>query len=112
MTERAATDADNPTILARMRAAWRAGMMRDVDRDRVLRLIAEESGWSPRYALMIVISVGISLLGLLMPSVAVLIGAMLISPLMMPIIGLGFAIAMLDFAEIRRTGFALSLIHI
>jgi len=108
LTERAATAADNPTILARLRAAWRAGMMRDVDRDRVLRLIAEESGWSPRYALMIVISVGISLLGLLMPSVAVLIGAMLISPLMMPIIGLGFAIAMLDFAEIRRTGFALA----
>lgn len=42
-----------------------------------------------------------------MPSVAVLIGAMLLSPLMMPIIGLGFGIATLDFPEIRRAATAL-----
>jgi uncharacterized membrane protein len=36
------------------------------------------------------------------PSVAVLIGAMLLSPLMMPIIGLGFGIATFDTREIRR----------
>jgi uncharacterized membrane protein len=32
----------------------------------------------------------------------VLIGAMLLSPLMMPIIGLGFGIATFDTREIRR----------
>lgn len=80
-----------------------------VDHDGVRRQIAEESGWSGRYAFLIVISAAISLLGLLMPSVAVLIGAMLLSPLMMPIIGLGFGIATLDFPEIRRAAAALIL---
>jgi uncharacterized hydrophobic protein (TIGR00271 family) len=81
----------------------------DVDHDGVLQQIAEEAGWSERYAFLIVISAAISLLGLLMPSVAVLIGAMLLSPLMMPIIGLGFGIATLDFHEIRRAATALTL---
>jgi len=93
---------------SRLRAWWTAEVIGDIDRDRVLREIADESGWSGRYALMIVISLAISLLGLLMPSVAVLIGGMLISPLMMPIIGLGFGIAMLDFREIRRALTALA----
>lgn len=84
-------------------------MTAGVDHDAVLRHIAEESGWTGRYAFLIVISASISLLGLLMPSVAVLIGAMLLSPLMMPIIGLGFGVATLDFAEIRRTSTALLL---
>lgn len=79
-----------------------------VDHDAILRQIAEDSGWSGRYAFLIVISAAISLLGLLMPSVAVLIGAMLLSPLMMPIIGLGFGIATLDFREIRRAAIALA----
>jgi Predicted membrane protein len=78
-----------------------------VDHDAVLRQIAEDSGWSGRYLFLIVISAMISLLGLLMPSVAVLIGAMLLSPLMMPIIGLGFGIATVDTQEIRRSATAL-----
>ncbi|WP_293968125.1 DUF389 domain-containing protein [Sphingomonas sp.] len=86
---------------------WRMMVVGGVDHDRVLRQIAEDSGWSGRYAFLIVISGAISLLGLLMPSVAVLIGAMLLSPLMMPIIGLGFGIATLDFHEMRRTATAL-----
>lgn len=86
---------------------WRIWVVGGVDHDDVLRQIAEDSGWSGRYAFLILVSAAISLLGLLMPSVAVLIGAMLLSPLMMPIIGLGFGIATLDFVEIRRTGTAL-----
>lgn len=86
---------------------WRRFAVGGVDHDAVLRQIAEEAGWSGRYAFLIVISAAISLLGLLMPSVAVLIGAMLLSPLMMPIIGLGFAIATLDFHEMRRSATAL-----
>lgn len=68
-----------------------------------------ESGFDARYALMIVVSAGISILGLLLPSTAVLIGAMLISPLMMPIMGLGFGLATFDLAAIRRAGIALAL---
>ena len=85
---------------------WAVG---GVDHDAVLRQIAEESGWSGRYAFLIVISASISLLGLLIPSVAVLIGAMLLSPLMSPIIGLGFGIATVDTREMRRAATALFL---
>lgn len=80
-----------------------------VDHSAVLKQIAEDSGWSGRYVFLILISATLSLLGLLMPSVAVLIGAMLLSPLTMPIIGLGFGIATLDFREIRRAATALGL---
>lgn len=91
----------------RVRRWWHRAVTGGVDHDEVLRQIAGEAGWSGRYAFLIVISAAISLLGLLMPSVAVLIGAMLLSPLMMPIIGLGFGIATLDFAAIRRSATAL-----
>ncbi|MDF0488351.1 DUF389 domain-containing protein [Sphingomonas sp. H39-1-10] len=86
---------------------WTLWVVGGVDHEAVLRQIAEDSGWSGRYAFLIVISAAISLLGLLMPSVAVLIGAMLLSPLMMPIIGLGFGIATVDTHEIRRAATAL-----
>ncbi len=80
-----------------------------VDHDEVLQQVAGESGLTWRYTFMIVVSMALSLLGLLMPSVAVLIGAMLISPLMMPIIGLGFGIAVLDVADIRKSLLALAV---
>lgn len=86
---------------------WWSLWVGQVDHDAIVRQIAEDSGWSGRYAFLIVISAAISLLGLLMPSVAVLIGAMLLSPLMMPIIGLGFGIATVDTREIRRAVTAL-----
>lgn len=91
----------------KLRRWWNIWVVGGVDHDAVLRQIAEDSGWSGRYAFLIVVSAAISLLGLLMPSVAVLIGAMLLSPLMMPIIGLGFGIATLDTREIRRAALAL-----
>ncbi|WP_245646631.1 DUF389 domain-containing protein [Sphingomonas soli] len=91
----------------KLRRWWDMWVVGGVDHDDVLRQIAEDSGWSGRYAFLIVVSVAISLLGLLMPSVAVLIGAMLLSPLMMPIIGLGFGIATLDTREMRRSATAL-----
>jgi uncharacterized hydrophobic protein (TIGR00271 family) len=87
---------------------WRRTLTANVDHEAVITRVAEEARWSSRYAFLIVISVLISILGLLLPSSAVLIGAMLISPLMMPIIGLGFGIATFDLAEIKRATFALA----
>ncbi len=92
---------------SKLRRWWSLWVTGGVDHDEVLRQIAADSGWSGRYAFLIVVSAAISLLGLLMPSVAVLIGAMLLSPLMMPIIGMGFGIATLDVREIRRSATAL-----
>lgn len=88
---------------------WWVSAIGGVDREAVLEQISEDSGWSGRYLFLILVSAAIALLGLLIPSPAVVIGAMLLSPLMSPIIGLGFGIATLDFAEIRRAGTALAL---
>ena len=93
----------------KFRRWWDLWVTGGVDHDAVLRQIAEDSGWSGRYLLLIVLSAAIAVLGLLMPSVAVVIGAMLLSPLMSPIIGLGFGIATFDTRELRRAGVALTL---
>jgi uncharacterized hydrophobic protein (TIGR00271 family) len=74
-----------------------------VDHESVIARIVEESGWSPRYAFMTMMSAGIAVLGLLLSSPAVVIGAMLISPLMNPILGFGFSLALFDFRELRRS---------
>lgn len=87
---------------------WRSHVVGDVHHALVIEKISDEAGWSGPYAFAIVISAGISILGLLLPSSAVLIGAMLISPLMMPIIGLGFGIATFDLVEMRRAAWALA----
>ncbi len=105
MIERATDGAE----LTKLRRWWKIWVVGSVDHDAVLHEIFQESGWSGRYAFLVIIALAISLLGLLMPSVAVLIGAMLLSPLMMPIIGLGFAIATFDFQQIRRAAFALGM---
>lgn len=65
--------------------------------------VAEDAGWSPRFAFMTVMSAGIAVLGLLQSSPAVVIGAMLISPLMGPIMGLGFSLALFDFPAVKRS---------
>ena len=52
----------------------------------------------------LVLAIFIASLGLNTNSTAVIIGAMLISPLMGPIIGLGLAVGIQDFALLRRSG--------
>lgn len=92
----------NPIVLW-----WRTHVVASIDHVGVVAKVQDESGWGPRYLFMTLMSAGIAVLGLLLSSPAVVIGAMLISPLMGPIIGLGFAIATFDSAEIRRSGVAL-----
>lgn len=82
-------------------------LLDEVDHPAVLARVLGEAGWSSRYAFMVLMSAGIAILGLLLSSPAVIIGAMLVSPLMGPIIGLGFAIAVFDWADVRRSFAAL-----
>jgi uncharacterized hydrophobic protein (TIGR00271 family) len=91
------------------RGWWRRSVVENLDHRIILERIASEGGWSPRYAFMTLTSAGIAVLGLLLSSPAVVIGAMLISPLMNPIISLGFSLATLDFAQTRRSLRALAL---
>lgn len=62
----------------------------------VRRQVDEDGQLTERYALMCALSAGIATLGLLQGSIAVVIGAMLVSPLMSPIASLGFAFSSLD----------------
>ena len=87
---------------------WRLRLVGSVDHGEVIEKIVDESGWSPRYLFMTIMSAGIAVLGLLLSSPAVVIGAMLISPLMNPILGLGFSLALFDFSEMRRALIALA----
>jgi uncharacterized hydrophobic protein (TIGR00271 family) len=82
---------------------WSEEVVATIDHQAVVEKVREEGGWSSHFAFMTIMSAGIAVLGLLLSSPAVVIGAMLISPLMGPIIGLGFALATFDSAEIRRT---------
>lgn len=84
-------------------------VVQPIAHEEVVERIIEESGWSGRYAFMTTMSAGIAVLGLLLSSPAVVIGAMLISPLMGPILGLGFSLALFDFAEARRSLTALAI---
>lgn len=88
---------------------WRGDIVGSVDHERVVERIIDDSGWSPRYLFMTMMSAGIAVLGLLLSSPAVVIGAMLISPLMSPILGLGFSLALFDFVEMRRSLTALAI---
>ncbi|MDG2005195.1 MAG: DUF389 domain-containing protein [Novosphingobium sp.] len=64
--------------------------------------VRKEGDLTSGYILMCALSAGIATLGMLQSSTAVVIGAMLISPLMNPIAALGFGFASLDGRRIRE----------
>lgn len=71
---------------------------------REVRQSVEEDGrFTERYALLCGLSAGIATLGLLQSSAAVVIGAMLVSPLMGPIAALGFGFASFDGRRISTS---------
>lgn len=106
-------------IFARVRAMVRLGVMR-IRRLALMKLPPEESGevrkyiygegaLTERYVLMCGLSAGIATLGLLQSSAAVVIGAMLVSPLMGPIAALGLGISSLDGERTIRAARAVGL---
>ena len=84
-------------------AWWWRRIKAEVDHRDVVARVHEDAFWSGHFAFMTLMSAGIAILGLLLSSPAVVIGAMLISPLMDPIIGFGFGLALFDFTQIRRS---------
>ncbi len=86
---------------------WHGSVIPSIEHRAVIAKVDDEASLTPRYAFMILMSAGIAVLGLLLSSPAVVIGAMLISPLMGPIIGLGFGMALVDGNEMRRTAMTL-----
>ena len=105
--------ADAPTLpfspITLANGTWLAGLRSQIDHTAILKQVEDEANWNGRYLFMVVVSAGIAMLGLLLSSPAVVIGAMLLSPLMGPILGLGFGLAVFDLAAMRRSLIALAL---
>lgn len=93
------------SVIARFRAQIdKTGLFPDLQGDagKTLRQsVRDEGELTKAYMLMCALSGGIATLGLLQSSTAVVIGAMLISPLMGPIASLGFGFASIDGKQIR-----------
>lgn len=102
MTEPAGAKAQRrPEWARRLKVArWRG--IRRIDHFEVVKHVHEEGGLSGRYLFMTAMSCGIAILGLLLSSPAVIIGAMLISPLMGPIMLMGFSLSILELAALRE----------
>lgn len=89
--------------LAELRKWWNAHAGGAVDQAEVIERRREEGRLSEHYLFMSAMSGGIAVLGLLLSSPAVVIGAMLLSPLMGPIMGLGFALAIGDWDWLKAS---------
>ena len=96
--------AGHPLALLQDRIAAAFGIQ-PADREAIVRAMLERSGReSAGYWLQLLLAMGIASLGLVLGSTAVVIGAMLISPLMGPIIELGMGLALDEAQGERRIG--------
>ena len=94
-------------VVATFRGWWRDDVIGAVDHAEVIEKRRDDCEMSEHYLLMTAMSAGIAVIGLLQSSTAVVIGAMLLSPLMGPIMGLGFAIAISDYQWLKQSGLSL-----
>jgi uncharacterized hydrophobic protein (TIGR00271 family) len=89
-------------VLAAVREWWTVHVIGRVDQAEVTERRREDGQLSEHYLFMTAMSGAIAILGLLLSSPAVVIGAMLLSPLMGPIMGLGFALAIGDWDWLKQ----------
>jgi len=107
-TENPPENKRGPEWRRRLRVArWRG--IREIKHNDVVEHVADEGVLTGRYIFMTVMACGIAILGLLLSSPAVIIGAMLISPLMGPIMLMGFSLAILDLAALRQSVISLAI---
>lgn len=72
-------------------------------RSLILASVARDARLDTKYLLLVVMATAIATLGMLQSSAPVVIGAMLVSPLLGPIMGVGFGLAVLDSGLIKRS---------
>ncbi|GAA4278226.1 DUF389 domain-containing protein [Aquimarina mytili] len=75
----------------------------ETDKDQTIEDVKNDIPFKGHTAWILVFSVFVASIGLNVSSTAVVIGAMLISPLMGPIVGVGLAIAINDIDTLRRS---------
>ncbi len=93
----------------RLALASPARLFDDDDRRQVADEIHDGGRLTNAYGFMLFSACGIAALGLLQSSVAVIIGAMLISPLMGPILAMGLAMAQLEPRAFKRAAVTLAI---
>ncbi len=76
---------------------------KDTDRDSTMEAILKDIPFRGHNAWILIFSIIVASIGLNVSSTAVVIGAMLISPLMGPIVGLGFSVAINDLDTMKRS---------
>jgi uncharacterized hydrophobic protein (TIGR00271 family) len=75
----------------------------DTDRDNTIQAIKNDIPFKGATAWILIFAIFIASIGLNVSSTAVVIGAMLISPLMGPILGVGLSLAINDIDTLRRS---------
>lgn len=92
---------------AKAKAAGESAAKPSHGRAALLAAVARGSRLSPTYLMLVALATAIAHVGLLMDSAPVIIGAMLISPLLGPIMGFGFGVAIFELALLRRAALSL-----
>ena len=100
--KRTSNELEFARVILSLRKWWRDDVVATVNQEGIVELRREEADLSARFLFMTLMSAGIAILGLILSSPAVVIGAMLIAPLMGPIIGLGFALSSGDYVWLRK----------
>ncbi|PVW13310.1 DUF389 domain-containing protein [Marixanthomonas spongiae] len=75
----------------------------DSDRDATIEAVKKDIPFKGHTAWILIFSIFVASIGLNVSSTAVVIGAMLISPLMGPIVGIGLSVAINDVETLRRS---------
>ena len=75
----------------------------DTDRDTTMETVKRDISFKGHNAWVLIFSIFVASIGLNVSSPAVVIGAMLISPLMGPIVGVGFSVAINDIDTLRKS---------
>lgn len=91
-----------PDLFEQWKRWRRMHLTGSVDQADVWHEVEENSRWNYGYLFYVFTSAAIAILGLLQNSPAVIIGAMLVAPLMGPIMGMGFSLATFDFRGVKR----------
>lgn len=81
----------------------------DTDRESTLEAVKKDISFKGHNAWILIFSIFIASIGLNVGSAAVVIGAMLISPLMGPIVGVGMSVAINDVETLRKSLINLAL---
>ncbi|MBT0607481.1 DUF389 domain-containing protein [Aequorivita echinoideorum] len=75
----------------------------DTDRDATIEAVQKDISFKGHTSWILIFSIFVASIGLNVSSTAVVIGAMLISPLMGPIVGIGLSVAINDVATLRKS---------